>query len=144
MAEGFIDAGFAVAHPWLCDIMGHMATRHYAGLFEDASYQLFASFAPPPADDHAAGLGWADVAHEIEYRSEVAAGALLRITGRVAAVGRTSLRSEYRLTGRSSGLLHATLTATTVRFDLQARKASPIDADIRSAIETAFPLEVRA
>lgn len=142
--DGFVEAGLAVAHPWLSDIMGHMATRHYAALFEDASYHLFAGFAPSPAEDHAAGMGWADVRHETEYRAEVASGTLLRLTGRVAAIGRTSLLCEFRLTGRSDGVLRTTLAARTVRFDLNARRASPIDASLRLAIKTAFPLAVTA
>ena len=32
----------AVVHPWLCDMMGHLTTRHYVGMFDDAAYALFA------------------------------------------------------------------------------------------------------
>ena len=31
-----IDCGLAVVHPWLCDAMGHLTTRHYLGMFDDA------------------------------------------------------------------------------------------------------------
>ena len=34
-----------VAHPWLADVMGHMTTRHYVAMFDDASYHfLFEAF----------------------------------------------------------------------------------------------------
>lgn len=130
--------GLAVVHPWLCDVMGHMATRHYAALFEDASYQLFARFAPPPEEDEAAGFGWADIRHEIDYKAEIGSGALLALSGRVSAIGRTSLQCEYRVCGRKDDRLHALMTARTVRFDLRSRRASVIDDAMRAAITSAF------
>ena len=32
-----------VVHPWLCDAMGHLTTRHYVGMFDDAGYHLLAA-----------------------------------------------------------------------------------------------------
>jgi len=32
---------FGVAHPWLCDSMGHLTSRHYVAMFDDASYHFF-------------------------------------------------------------------------------------------------------
>jgi acyl-CoA thioester hydrolase len=29
-----------VMHPWMCDAMGHLTTRFYLALFDDASYHL--------------------------------------------------------------------------------------------------------
>ena len=29
-----------VAHPWMCDVLGHLTTRFYVGMFDDASYHL--------------------------------------------------------------------------------------------------------
>ncbi len=34
-----------VAHPWMCDTMGHMNVRHYAAMFDDASFQLLGHIA---------------------------------------------------------------------------------------------------
>ena len=39
--DNMIPVHTAVAHPWLCDIMGHMTTRHYTAIFDDASYLYF-------------------------------------------------------------------------------------------------------
>lgn len=30
-----------VVHPWLCDAMGHLTTRHYLAMFDDAIYHLY-------------------------------------------------------------------------------------------------------
>ncbi|MCW3838109.1 acyl-CoA thioesterase [Sphingomonas canadensis] len=135
------EVGLAVVHPWLCDAMGHLATRHYAVLFEDASYQLMAEFAPAPEEDAAAGLGWADVRQEIAYHAEISSGALLRVTGRVLRIGRSSIDTELRIAARRDGRLHATMTGKTVRFDLAARKAVPIDDAIRATLAARFACE---
>ena len=29
-----------VAHPWMCDVLGHMTTRHYVAMFDDAAYHM--------------------------------------------------------------------------------------------------------
>ena len=29
-----------VAHPWMCDVLGHMTTRHYIAMFDDAAYHM--------------------------------------------------------------------------------------------------------
>ncbi len=31
----------SVAHPWMCDVLGHMTTRHYVAMFDDAAYHMF-------------------------------------------------------------------------------------------------------
>ncbi len=124
-----IDCGFTVVHPWLCDAMGHLTTRHYLGMFDDASYHLFASLGYDPVAGAAEHQGWADVRHEIEYHSELAAGALVRIDGRLTHLGRTSITSEYRMVSRADDRLCATLVARTVCFDLQARRSRPLPAD---------------
>ena len=45
-----------VVYPWLCDSMGHMTTRHYTAMFDDASYHMFAALGFTP-DHLAAGIG---------------------------------------------------------------------------------------
>lgn len=124
-----IDCGFTVVHPWLCDAMGHLTTRHYLGMFDDASYHLFASLGYDPTAGAADHQGWADVRQEIEYHSELAAGALVRIDGRVTAIGRSSITTQYRMHARADDRLCATLVGRTVCFDLAARRSRPLPAD---------------
>lgn len=118
-----VQCGLAVVHPWLCDAMGHLTTRHYLGMFDDASYQLFVMVGFDQKAASAEHWGWADVRHEIDYKSELAAGAVVRVLGRITALGRTSITSDYQLLDRADGRICAMLTARTVCFDLTARKA---------------------
>ena len=110
-----------VAHPWYCDAMGHMTTRFYMGMFDDASYHLLdAAF---PASREQNGLGWADVRHEIDYLAEVAAGDLLEIRAVLRRVGGKSIGAGYTMHNVTRGGIAATLVATTVLFDLEKRVA---------------------
>lgn len=136
--NGFIDCGLAVVHPWLCDAMGHLTTRHYLGMFDDAAYHLFACFEYYPEMAKSEGWGWADVQHEINYRSELLSGDLVRLDGRVLKVGQTSLATEYRMFNRRENSLAATLSARTVCFDLEARKSKPVPDQIRKSIDDLF------
>jgi Predicted thioesterase len=134
----FIPSGFGVAHPWLCDVMGHLTTRHYLGFFDDASYQLLASLGYDSASATREGWGWADVRHEIEYLAEVGLGSLVRIEGRVTSIGRSSLQLEFRMIERAGDRHCATLIAKTVCFDLRARKSQEVPEAIRRQIATLF------
>jgi acyl-CoA thioester hydrolase len=121
-----------VAHPWMCDAMGHVNVRHYMAMFDDASFQLLGKLTGVEMDK---SLGWADVRHEIEYRHETVAGTLVTIHSRVAKIGRTSVTYRHVLTGSLEGELHAEATVTSVRFHLTARKSLELGADIRRRAE---------
>ena len=129
MAEG-VETWRGVAHPWNCDAMGHMNTRFYAALYDDASFHFLARLAPTrPLKE--SGLGWADVRQLIEYKHEVASGALLLVRTVLKRLGRTSVEYRHELRDAETDLLHSTSEQVTVLFDLVARAASPLDETIR-------------
>jgi len=122
-----------VAHPWFADVMGHMTTRHYVAMFDDASYhflfQVFAWSGDSVADS---GLGWADVRHVIEYQAEVATGDLLEIRAGLQKVGGKSITTVYEMWNLSRDELAATLESSSVYFDTNARKAVAITDEMRT------------
>ena len=129
-----------VAHPNMCDIMGHMTTRYYVAMFDDASYHfLFKAFGW--AGDHAQteGVGWADVKHVIDYADEVGAGDLLEISAQLEKIGGKSITVSYSMFNISRNNLAATLQSTSVYFDLTARKAIPITNAMRDQASTYLP-----
>ena len=129
----------AVSHPWLCDIMGHMTTRHYIAMFDDASYMfLFRTFGWA-GDDAGAGVGWADVRHEIDYQAEVAAGDLLEIRAEMVRIGTKSITVNYEMYNLQKQQIAATLVSTCVLFDLENRKAMPLTPDMRADAEGVLP-----
>ncbi|UDL91042.1 acyl-CoA thioesterase [Mesorhizobium sp. PAMC28654] len=119
-----------VTHPWMCDRMGHVNVRHYAAMFDDASFQLLGHIAGQD-DNQATEAGWADVRTEIDYRHETKAGALITIHSHVVKVGRTSVTFEQVMSGTLDGVVHAVSKTTGVRFDLSARASVPLDDAMR-------------
>ena len=123
-----------VAHPWMCDVMGHMNVRYYAAMFDDASFHLLG---------HVAGVeglkdtsrGWADVRSEVEYKHETKAGELITIHSRVVKTGRTSITFEQVMSGTLDGVVHAINRTVSVRFDLTARAAVELDEAMRARAE---------
>ena len=94
-----------IAQPWECDVMGHLTTRFYVAMFDDASYHaLYEIFGWTILSHESRRYGWADVRHVIEYKAEVSAG----------------------------DVLAATLEAICVYFDLEARCAIALTDEMKA------------
>lgn len=127
-----------VAHPWMCDAMGHMNTRHYAGMFDDATFQLLGRVAGADADRQA--FGWADVRMEIDFVHEVPAGTLITIRSLIERVGTSALTHAHVMTAALDGKLLARARVVTVHFDLVRRAKAPLDDAMRTrAVALSLP-----
>jgi acyl-CoA thioester hydrolase len=122
-----VETARAVAFPWLCDSMGHLATQHYVAIFDVASYHFLGQIAPSVRALATQGRGWADVRHEIDYRGEVYAGELLTVRTRLVRRGRTSVKYQHEMTG-DDGSVRAEMLVVTVHFDLKKRVTLPLPA----------------
>lgn len=127
-----------VAHPWMCDAMGHINVRHYAAMFDDASFQVLGRVADP-AEDTAGAKGWADVRCEIDYVHETLSGTLLTIRSHVEKVGTSSMTYVHVMEGTLDGLVHARARVVSVRFDLAARRKLALDPAVRARAEALIP-----
>jgi acyl-CoA thioester hydrolase len=126
-----------VCHPWQCDVMGHLTTRYYMALFDDASYHFLHSVLDWQSDAvEQQQLGWVDVKHVIEYQDEVAAGVLLKVNAKLVKVGGKSITVRYEMFNINKNTLVATLESTCVHFDTKARKAIHIDDQMRDKLTT--------
>lgn len=134
MTSSPLVAFVGVVHPWMCDTMGHLNVRHYAAMFDDASFQLLGHIAGPDALKDKS-VGWADVNAQTEYRHETEAGALLTIRSHVLRVGRSSVTFEQVMSGSLDGIVHAVNKTTSVRFDLTARRSVQFDPAMRARAE---------
>ena len=119
--------------------MGHVNVRHYAAMFDDASFQLLGRVADP-VQDRADGKGWADVRCEIDYQHEILGGALLTVCSYVEKLGGSSLTYVHVLEGTLNGLVHAQARVVSVRFDLAAREKLQLDPGIRTRAEALIPM----
>ncbi|MEM7781521.1 MAG: thioesterase family protein [Pseudomonadota bacterium] len=124
----------SVAHPWQCDVMGHLTTRFYVEMFDDASYHFLSEvFGWTPGE--AGSPGWADVKHTIEYLDEVGPGDLLEIRGQLLKIGGKSICVRYEMANLTRENIAASLESVSVYFDLAARKAIQIPDDLRLAAD---------
>ncbi|MFI0848775.1 acyl-CoA thioesterase [Mesorhizobium sp. IMUNJ 23232] len=129
MSEQGVVTYAGVVHPWMCDAMGHLNVRHYVAMFDDASFQLLGRVTGK--EDPEAGLGWADVRMEIDYKHETPVGTLVTIRSRVEKVGASSLTYAHEMSGTLDGAVHALMRTVTVRFDLRLRGKVELDAATR-------------
>ncbi len=126
----------AVAHPWMCDVLGHLTTRHYLAMFDDASYHLFSSiFGWPGATTSDGKLGWVDVRQILDYMDEVKAGETLEVTAGVLKLGSKSITVRYTMTNRIKNETAAMLDSISVFFDLENRESLVIPDDLRAQAE---------
>jgi len=132
-----------VAHPWLCDVLGHLTTRHYVAMFDDASYHfLFNVFGWSGATDDAGERGWVDVRHVIEYLAEVAAGDVLEIRASMVKIGTKSVTARYQMFNLGRDELAATLECIYVLFDMNTRQSLALTDQLRQMVaEHLDPLE---
>ena len=122
-----IKAFIGVVHPWLCDTMGHLNSRHYVAMFDDATYVTIAHL----GYRHGTGQGWVDVRNEVDYVSEVHAGAIVEIFSGIAKIGTKSLTVFSEMRSYEGTPIHARMRAVLARFDLVQRCAMPISEEIR-------------
>ena len=108
-----------VAHPWLCDNLNHLNTRHYMAFFDDAMQHFFSILGYEKAE----GFGWVDVRHEIDYKDEISPGSLIHVDTALIRVGSKSITYYQRLLLTDEMKVAATNKATTVLFDLSSRTA---------------------
>merc|ERR1712185_471416 len=99
-------------------------------MFDDASYHaLNAVFGWSGSDAEAGGTGFVDVRHEIDYVAEVRAGDLLEIRARLDRLGGKAVTFVYDMIILGREHRAARLTAVSVCFDTQARKAVALPED---------------
>jgi len=124
----------AVAHPWKCDVIGHLSTRFYMAMFDDASYHfLFKVFGWSGATDESGEIGWVDVRHVIEYRAEVSAGDVLEVRASLVKIGSKSITARYEMINLGKDEVAATLECIYVLFDMQARAGLILSDQLREA-----------
>jgi acyl-CoA thioester hydrolase len=122
----------AVAHPWLCDALGHLTTRNYLAMFDDASYHLLAQVFDWPGAIHESGkFACVDVRNVIDYQAEVSAGEILEVRGGLVKIGTKSITVRYVMTNLSSNETAATLEAIYAFFDMEARNSIPLTDEMR-------------
>jgi acyl-CoA thioester hydrolase len=121
-----------------CDEMGHMNTQFYVALFHAATALLFHAHGASPGADQQLGLGWADVVHQIQYRRELRAGAVVAVRSAVTSVGGKSVGYRHRLLDLETGEEAAVLEGKAVRFDRRRRASAVLEPGLQASLQAAL------
>jgi acyl-CoA thioester hydrolase len=113
--------------------MGHLTTRYYVAMFDDASYHfLYTVFGWTISGHESQKFGWADARHVIEYKAEVSAGDVLEIRARLQKIGTKSFTVLFEMVDLAKDEVVATMESICVFFDLEERQAIPITDEMRN------------
>ena len=122
----------SVAHPWMCDVLGHMTTRHYVAMFDDAAYHmLYNVFGWTGSSDDDNKIAWADVQHIIDYKAEVSVGDILEIESKLTKIGNKSITIHYEMKNLGNNDIAATLQVICVLFDLETRQSVAMSDELK-------------
>lgn len=132
MSKSWFETLRAVVYPAQCDAMGHLTVKEYVGFFDQALWHCFLTIGFQPGWINSQRIGWADVRHEIAYKQELLAGALVRAESRVVKVGTKSLTTAHRLLDAASDEVCAEMEAVSVQYDLEGRRSIPLHDKVRA------------
>jgi acyl-CoA thioester hydrolase len=122
----------AVIHSWHCDAMGHLNTRFYVGIFDDANYVLITNLAAR-AREVAGNLWWVDVRNEVDFLAETRAGTVVHVFAAIRRIGTKSVTIAAEMRPADSDAPCARMVAVMARFDLSGRHAVPLSASMLAA-----------
>lgn len=119
-----------VVYPWHCDHVGHMNVMWYVGKFDEATWQLFATFGLTPSFLQAQGRGMAAVQQNIAYKKELHAGDVVSVRSRILEIREKSIRFLHEMHNDETGEIAATAEMTGVYLDTVRRRSTPFPEEI--------------
>jgi acyl-CoA thioester hydrolase len=118
-------------YPWQCDHVGHMNIMWYAGKFDEANWNFFASLGLTPTYLRESGRGMAGVQQNISYKRELFAGDIVEVQSRLLEIRDKSIRFLHEMRNAETGEIAAICEITAVHLDREAHKSMPFPAATR-------------
>jgi len=116
--------------PWHCDHMGHMNVMWYVGKFDEATWNLFASFGVTAAFLREKRRGMAAVQQNITYRRELYAGETVLVRSALLELRDKVAKFVHEMRNAETGELAAICVLTGVHIDTDTRKSCPFPEEI--------------
>jgi acyl-CoA thioester hydrolase len=123
-----------IVMPAHCDQYGHMNVRHYAAIFDDPGWHMFAHAGVSLSNLNARGLGSVVATLTIDFHHEITAGQLALIRGAFMRVGSKSFEYALELYEADSMTHCATQKTVEVCFDIAKRQSVPLPGDVREKL----------
>ena len=133
-----MDTYWGQAHPWLCDVMGHLNTRNIVAMFDDANMHFLSRLSGSSSTIIRGDLGWVDAKVTLELKKEIPLGNLVRIRTGIAGLGTKSLTSRSIMSDLTGENVHAIADTVTVAFNFKTRQSVALGPDIRKEAEQYF------
>ena len=113
-------------YPWHCDHLGHMNNAHYAGKFDEASWNAVSQIGFTPTHLRETNCGLATVEQLTTFKHELLAGDCVEVWTELVEVREKVIRIRHSMQNVETGALCATCEITAVHIDLGRRRATPI------------------
>ncbi|MBL4603856.1 MAG: thioesterase family protein [Emcibacteraceae bacterium] len=125
--DNMIETGRGVVDHSMCDRMGHLTTRVYTGLFDDASYKLVEACGLTVDDK----TGFADLELKTKFINEIRCDGRFYIKSGFLKLGNSSLVALHHMYNAADDSLISTCEETAVIFDLVKRKSMAMSDEFR-------------
>ena len=129
----FVETYCTVVAPMDCDHLGHMNVQHYFAAVSDGMFSMMARLGLSPDEIRRSQRSFAVVHAETDFHSELRAGDLIVLESTIVKIGEKSATFQHRLKNATTGAVAMTTDFTCVYFDLEARRAATVTADVRAA-----------
>jgi len=108
---------------WHCDHMGHMNVMWYVGKFDEATWNLFASFGVTAGFMREQRRGMAAVQQNITYRRELHVGETVLVRSVLLELRDKVARFVHEMRNAETGEIAAICVLTGVHIDAETRKS---------------------
>lgn len=119
-----------VVYPWHIDQIGHMNVQFYTARFDEATWHFFAALGVTPSYLKSNGRGMAAVDQHTQYRQELHAGDLIRITSELLEMKSKTVRFRHRMYNVETGEEVAVTDLVGVHMDTAARRSIALPEEI--------------
>ena len=130
MRQGEQETYRGVVYPWHIDQIGHMNVQFYTARFDEATWHFFAALGITPTYLKSNGRGMAAVDQQTQYRQELHAGDLIRITSELPEMKSQTLRVRHRMYNAETGEEVAVTGLVGVHMDTAARRSIALPEEI--------------
>lgn len=122
LQNNLIETGRNVVDGGMCDQMGHLTTRIYTALFDEASYELVKACGYQVDETQ----GFVDLELNMKFIAEIREGGEFYIKSGIVKLGNSSFTAMHYMFNATDDSLISTCEEKAVIFDLQKRKSKPM------------------
>lgn len=125
--SNLIETGRHVVSSDMCDQMGHLTTRVYTALFDEASYELIKACGYQVDAEQ----GFVDLELNMKFIAEIKEGGKFYIKSGIVKLGNSSFTAIHYMYNTDDDSLISICEEKAVIFDLKKRKSKPMTEEFR-------------